>query len=359
MLHFNRTIKKIHLWLGISCGLIASISGLTGSLYVWQPELSSALNPKLLTVSEIDTISEETLLQTASYLMKRHKDSLIRINLPYREQQTVSLIFENGETHYHHPRTASYLGTKSVSIQFFEDLLNIHRTLGIPKIGKYIMGSSTIIFLLSILCTGIYIWWKAYGNNLKRGFIIKWKAKKKKLNYDLHKVLGASFFIPLALIAFSGAYFTYNSYYKAAFTLLDSPKRTQSNNSDIQPKFTELIRKPDSIYALRAIYFPSKNNKDFHFRYIQDRFIEPGFRRSKELKITKTDEVLSLTQFHTDLNSNKITAQFYPIHTGEIAGIYGRLLVFISGLVPITLYITGFKMYFLKRKKSLKTKRKN
>ncbi|MDX1365194.1 MAG: PepSY-associated TM helix domain-containing protein, partial [Arenibacter latericius] len=146
----------------------------------------------------------------------------------------------------------------------------------------------------------------------------------------------------LALIAFSGAYFTYNSYYKAAFTLLDSSKRTQSNNSDIQPKFTELIRKPDSIYTLRAIYFPCKNNKDFHFRYIQDRFIEPRFRRSKELKITKTDEVLSLTEFHTDLNSNKIAAQFYPVHTGEIPGIFGRLLVFISGLVPITLYITGF-----------------
>ncbi|WP_051254213.1 hypothetical protein [Arenibacter latericius] len=94
---------------------------------------ASAFTSNLSTVYRIVTTYEETLLQTASYLMKRHKDSLIRINLPYREQQTVSLIFENGETHYHHPRTASYLGTKSISIQFFEDLLNIHRTLDVPK----------------------------------------------------------------------------------------------------------------------------------------------------------------------------------------------------------------------------------
>ena len=340
--------------MGVSCGLVASISGLTGSLYVWQPEITAALNPKLLTVAHMDTISEGTLLRTASYLMEMHKDSLTRINLPYREQQTVSLIYENGETHYHHPRTATFLGAKSFSIQFFEDLLHIHRTLAIPKIGKYLMGGSTIIFLLLILGTGIYIWWKAYGDNLKKGFTIKWKGKKKKLNYDLHKVLGAGFFIPLALIAFSGAYFTYNSYYKAALTLLDSSKMAQDHNTAVQPKFTELIRKPDTTYALRAIYFPLESNGEFHFRYIQDRFIGPGLRRSKELKITKTDEVASLTEFHTDLTSERIAAQFYPVHTGEIAGIVGRIVVFISGLVPITLYITGFRMYFVKRKKQLK-----
>ncbi|MCM4166605.1 PepSY domain-containing protein [Arenibacter sp. H213] len=352
MLHFNRTIKNIHLWLGISCGLLASISGLTGSLYVWQPEITAALNPKLLTATQIDTISEGTLLRTASFLMEMHKDSLTRINLPYREQQTISLIYKNGETHYHHPQTATFLGTKSASIQFFEDLLNIHRTLAIPKIGKYIMGGSSIIFLLLILGTGIYIWWKAYGNNFKKGFNIKWKGKK--LNYDLHKVLGVGFFIPLAIIAFSGAYFTYNSYYKAALTLLDSSKLAQNQNTVIQPKFTELTRKPDTIYALRAIYFPKESNGEFHFRYIQDRFIEPGLRRSKELKLTETDEVSSLTQFHTDLTSNKIAAQFYPVHTGEIAGFFGRILVFISGLVPITLYITGFRIYFTRKEKQLK-----
>ncbi|WP_262495105.1 PepSY domain-containing protein, partial [Arenibacter sp. NBRC 103722] len=49
MITFNRFIRNLHLWLGLTCGLIASISGLTGSLYIWQPELSAMLNPELLT----------------------------------------------------------------------------------------------------------------------------------------------------------------------------------------------------------------------------------------------------------------------------------------------------------------------
>ncbi|WP_146032853.1 PepSY domain-containing protein, partial [Arenibacter sp. NBRC 103722] len=49
LITFNRIIRNLHLWLGLTCGLIASISGLTGSLYIWQPELSAMLNPELLT----------------------------------------------------------------------------------------------------------------------------------------------------------------------------------------------------------------------------------------------------------------------------------------------------------------------
>ncbi|WP_150451816.1 PepSY-associated TM helix domain-containing protein [Arenibacter lacus] len=354
MNHLNKTIRKIHLWLGISCGLLASFSGLTGALYVWQPEITAALNPRLLTVRQVDSLPEETLMQTASQLIKVHKDSLVRVNLPYREQQTISLLFNNGTTRYYHPKTTSFLGTKSASIHFFEQLLNVHRTLAIPIIGKYIMGGSTIIFLVIILGSGMFIWWKAYKSRLKKGFQIKWKGKKKRLNYDLHKVLGVYFLIPLILIALSGAYFTYPTYYKSVLSLLDGTKKAQNQQIESRYTFTQLFRIPDTTYALRAIYFPKDGTDSYHFRYIQGRFISPGLRKSKELKITEANQVISETSYELAPNSDKIALQFYPIHTGEIAGLAGRILVFISGLVPLILYITGIRMYWFKKKNRTK-----
>ncbi|NOS87863.1 MAG: PepSY domain-containing protein [Methylococcaceae bacterium] len=32
----------------------------------------------------------------------------------------------------------------------------------------------------------------------------------------------------------------------------------------------------------------------------------------------------------------------HPLHNGEIAGLFGRWVVFIGGLVPAILYVTGF-----------------
>ena len=73
--------------------------------------------------------------------------------------------------------------------------------------------------------------------------------------------------------------------------------------------------------------------------------------KKEDMKIDQKGTITSLTDFQTDSNSNRIAAQFYPIHIGEIGGVWGRILVFISGLIPITLFITGLKLYLLKTKR--------
>ena len=355
LITFNRFIRNLHLWLGLTCGLIASISGLTGSLYIWQPELSAMLNPELLTIEPIKPFDENNLYKTAYNLVEQHKDSLTKINLPYREQKTISLEYTNGETNYYHPISGSLLGKKSSSIEFFENLLNFHRTLGIPKIGKYITGSSTLLFFLLLLSSGAYLWWKTYRTNLIKGFKIKWTAKKKKLNYDLHKAIGASFFVPLMVIAFTGAYFTYNTYYKTALSIFNDSAKPKSVQNELKIGSTishkEYLLNPDKDYDLRTVILPKNKQEGYHFRYIQDRFLMEGLRKTKELKIDQKGSITSLTDFQTDPNSNRIAVQFYPVHIGEIGGLWGRILVFISGLIPITLFITGLKLYLLKTKR--------
>jgi uncharacterized iron-regulated membrane protein len=349
---FSKIVKKIHLYLGLSCGILASISGLTGSMYVWQPELSAALNPKLLTVDSIKTISEETLIETSLALYEKHKDTVSKIYLPYREQQTISIAYTNGKTLYYHPENGMVLGQKSASISFFEDLLNIHRTLGIPEIGKYVVGGSAILFFLFLLTSGLFLWWKKYKFNLNKGVKIKRKRNKKRFNYDVHKTLGILFLLPLHLMAFSGAYFTYANYYKKGLKLMDvfnentKPEKMIKTGSILD--IHHLLEKPDKQYSLRAIYFPKNPNEIYQFRYIKDRFIVPGLRKTKELKLDQNRKVINSTSFEKDPLSEKIASQMYPIHIGEITGLLGRILVFISGFIPIILFITGLRFYYFR-----------
>ena len=231
-------------------------------------------------------------------------------------------------------------------------MLKIHRSLGIPKIGKYIVGSSAIIFFLFLLTSGLFLWWKKYKSNFKKGIKIKWKRNRKRFNYDVHKSLGIFFSLPLAVMAFSGGYFTYNSYYKDGLKLIDGfignkqPEKKIEAGTGID--ILHLLETPDNQYALRAIYFPQDGNEVYQFRYIKNRFINPGLRKTRELKLDNNSNTIYSSSFNDDPVSEQIAAQFYPIHIGEMAGMLGRILVFISGFVPLILFITGLRFYYFR-----------
>lgn len=359
----NRTIRKIHLWLGLTCGLIASFSGLTGSLYVWQPEILAFLNPDLLQVEDFGNLDDRTIMEATASLVAIHGDSINSIYLPYREQRTISITFNNGTTRYFHPKTQATLGKKSASILFFENLLVLHRTLGIPTYGKYIVGTSAIIFFLFLLTSGIYIWATSYRNNLKEGFTVQWKGKRKKINFDLHKAFGAYFIVPLLIMALSGSYFTYNSYYRSALGLFDGKRNSTSLEAQLARAHGDSLRVEDQLlsgngtYALRAVHFPKDTADSYRFRYVKERFITSGLRRTKEVELDAKGRVKVVGDFRTDPNSNRMATQFYPIHIGEMAGTIGRIFVFVSGVVPLLLFLTGLNIY--RNKKRRKTGKKD
>lgn len=348
MKKFVKGIKFIHLWLGLTCGLLATISGITGALYVWQPEIVRAVDSKLLFVTDGKLPAEKVILSTAKKIVKEHKQ-LQKIFLPYREQQTISIIDKEGLTYYYHPEKAELLGAKTKTIIFFEDLLNIHRSLGIPNVGKYIVGTSSVIFFLFLLSSGVFLWWRTYSNKLKKGLYIKWKAKKKRLNYDIHKTVGILFFIPLSIIAFTGGYFTYHQLYKSGFSVLDTADKTSTKTGE---KFTMdmAFAETNNSYYLRAVYFPTNDNNNFKYRYVNHREMTSGLRKTKEITTNENNIITSFSDYNSDLLSEKITAQMYVFHLGEIAGFLGRFLIFLSGFVPLTLLITGLRFYLSGKK---------
>lgn len=341
--------KKIHLWIGLVSGLITSISGLSGALYLWQPELSAALNPSILKVANQQFFSEPTIHRTAYSLYETYRDSIDHLTLPFREQQTIQIAFKNGTSLFFHPQTKELLGEKTFSIRFFEGLLNFHRTLLIPHYGKYLMGGSTVLFFTLLLSSGLYLWWKRYHSNWKKGVSLSLR-KSKIFNYDWHKALGIVFFIPLLTIAITGAYFTFLPAYKSVFKLMDVPiTKTQALTALQTPTemFPEdLLRAPQMDgYKLRAVYFPKDSLSNYRFRYIHDREISAGLRKTKEIGIDPHHQVTLLSEYHQSTRSEKISAQMYPVHIGEIFGTLGRILVFISGLIPVILLITGYRIY--------------
>lgn len=50
-------------------------------------------------------------------------------------------------------------------------------------------------------------------------------------------------------------------------------------------------------------------------------------------------------------------AWLFPLHNGEAFGLIGRWIVFFAGLIPLVLYVTALRMWWIKRQAHQRQKR--
>ena len=56
-----------------------------------------------------------------------------------------------------------------------------------------------------------------------------------------------------------------------------------------------------------------------------------------------------------DKAGDKILNWLHPLHNGEVFGLTGRIIVFISGFVPLILFVTGLLRWQQKRRAKQRT----
>lgn len=60
-------------------------------------------------------------------------------------------------------------------------------------------------------------------------------------------------------------------------------------------------------------------------------------------------KVLRVHDWNRFTGGETFLAWLFPLHNGEAFGLTGRWIVFIAGFVPLLLYITALRMWWLKR----------
>jgi uncharacterized iron-regulated membrane protein len=198
--------------------------------------------------------------------------------------------------------------------------------------------------------------WPGWGN-LISGFRIKWKARAKRLNFDLHKAIGIISAFFLTAISFTG--FCWNFYaqtepliYAATF----SPKPVEAVSQVIPGKvtmsLTEILHKAETALPggkITYIGIPTEPKGVFHI-YKQ----LPGQKDkwSSEVNLDRyTGEVLKTVDATKSLSLGQtVLNSFTPIHYGTFGGILTRVFYVFVGLSPTILLITGFTMYRLRRR---------
>jgi uncharacterized iron-regulated membrane protein len=362
----RKSVRKIHLCLGLATGLVLSVVGITGSLYVFEPEISRSVTKEYHTRHEKSLFANDVAIATEiEKLTGRNIESL---QWPQRGRETyVFKLFDDERWHYFDQSTGQVIeGDDLYGNSFFSFILEIHTSLTLGDTGRYITGASSLIFALLMLTTGIYLWWPRVKGRLKSSFRIKWNASKKRFNYDLHNVTGFYFFLPLFLISLTGAYVTFPEQIQRVVDVLSfsepQPQNLWTRNAPNQAKGDKMLSVQEALTRMNQ-HFPDHHKRNLwmtndkqgtlSFAYQKYKEVHSGTDRRIFLKVSPyTGAVLEEHNYLKLTRGEAITNWALPVHYGEFGGLLTRILWFIAGFLPLLLTWTGVKIWLGRGRKA-------
>ena len=358
---FKQAILQVHLWLGLATGLIVFIVSITGCLYVFEKEIRDFTEQEYLyvPVQHKAFIGLATIIETYEKLAPKGKMGTIRITND-QPNATVS-IGNKKKMYYFNPYTGALV--KKTSADWLDTVEDLHRTLLLGDVGEFIMHWSVVIFVL-MLISGWILWFPSQMRLLRQSLTIKWKASFKRVNYDLHNVLGFYASWILIIIAMSGLYFAFDGVKAAgAFltgTKVSKPLRVKGDNAGpIVTGKTRAVRY-DQFFSSFNQQYPGANTVTISQRKDGDmrlRMVYParGIRQQNIFYFDPATARLKSYKLSKDYTTaDKLDATNYDIHTGQFLGLFGKIMAFIAALISASLPVTGLIIWLKKKKKSRK-----
>lgn len=369
---------EIHLWLGLISGIIVFIVSITGCFYAFEREIKDAIEPWRFVEQEnklfvppsvlIDTAAVYMPNYTPTGLTYANKNGAAAVGYSYMvdNKPNFSVVFMN-------PYSGKFIKKQHTmganEFDFFTFIINGHKSLWLPeKIGRPIVGIGTLLFIV-LLISGIVMWWPKRWNkaNLNKSFKIKWKASFKRVNYDLHNVLGFYSLILAFIIAVTGLVWSFQWFANTVY-YLTSGGDLMATHSHPHSNLKNIEFKPnDSIPAIdKAWYKVVTKEPDFQGMYITPTLYEED--DSYEIIAYQSDKTYYnrneyyFDQYTLELYRNKADryeeADFadqlymlnYDIHIGAVLGLTGKIIAFLISLICASLPITGFLVWWNKRK---------
>lgn len=368
----RKIILKIHLWLGLSTGLVVFIVSITGAMYCFAPELQQLTQPyRSVAIQNTRFLPASALIGIAEKQVPDKKAKRLYYGQP--NKAAYALFFDKDGYYYTvfmNPYDGTVLKTKNMRKDFYTIILYLHFTLLIPY-GQEIVGWSTLIFFVMIV-SGIILWWPRNKAAKKARFTIKWGTSPKRMNYDLHNVLGFYSSWILLFTVFTGLIWAFDGFAAAVY------KITGQKNSVIQQKIPVSNASQQNIMvadkAIDKVWYQLEHEMKDTYQAVELMVPQTDsaailVRANPSEKIFyKTDyryfDQYSGKEFegaygwgkYSDVKtlSDRIQRMNYDIHIGAVLGYPGRIAVFLAALVAASLPITGLLIWLGRRKKIAK-----
>ncbi|WP_312789314.1 PepSY-associated TM helix domain-containing protein [Sphingobacterium sp.] len=401
--------RNIHLYLSLVAGLIFFLECLTGCLLVFEDEITEFVHHDRFYVDQPQ--AERLPLNRLLPLIEQqltNREKIANLTVFASGNRTVEVKLQKGQQEKGHkagkdmngqeiagkdnrgekapteklkgPRNPGgdivyvdpYTGKLQERVDpqagtFFKTMLKLHQTLLLNNIGKTILGVSTFIVLV-ILLSGIILWWPKNINILKNRLKVKTSGSWKRINHDLHVVLGfyCSFFLLVFLVTSLPWSFKWANEALYSMTGSKPPTRERiqlaASDGKLRLNVEEMLQMakselPDAPYwrltlpegkCSDPVQVTSPNTRVLHRNGFDQIAIDPYVG-----KIVKID------RHELSPGGWQLRRYMKPVHTGSIGGLPTKILAFVVCLISASFPVTGFVLWMNRTRKGKKKKKMN
>ncbi|CAN5406800.1 PepSY domain-containing protein [soil metagenome] len=351
----KRLWRNIHLWLGIGLFVLLAPIALSGAVLVYHDDIGDFMRtPRCAAAPAAPT----DLALAASNARKAAGDGFVPmfIGIPDDARTPLTIALRGPAKPGERPvRLTAYIERGDARVQsvvntrdtFFGFMHVFHENLTIPfYYGRDIVGW-TGVAMLTLALTGLYLWWPRRGQ-WSRAFT--WR-RSPATSSNLHYLAGFWICFPLALLSLTGIYLAWPQQGRSVLSSM-APMTEQQRGGG--PSGGQVManpqRSPSEIFAVasarpqsevEAIFYPNPQGA-WRVRLREDGKAEP-------VTITINDRSGAVTTVEP-LPGDRAASWIRWLHEGSHAGEIWRLVVFITGIMPALLGVTGILIWLRQRR---------
>lgn len=343
---------QAHKWLGLALAVLVIPISLTGSALVWHDWLDEALNPERKV--EAEATRPPGFYAEAARRNLAEGETLLSLTLPEGAGPVLATAARADQPRGGRPvRTVLYLHPadgrlldRTASNQGAVHVMHVlHGSLMVPGVGRQIVGWIGVAMLLSAL-SGLWLWWPLNGR-LSRAF--GWK-RSPDLSGRLHHQGGFWIAIPLAVLSFTGAWISFPAFFGPLAGDPPGPSAAERMRRmgaapveapRLGPDQAVELAAPLRTGDLRVLTWPTAPDTKWKLSYA---------REGGPAEVIVDDRTSAVTP--PKLPQPETTARLMRrVHDGTGTGPVWQLIIFLGGIIPAALAVTGILMWSNRRRR--------
>ncbi len=354
---------KVHLWVGLALCIPLVIIGLTGSVLVFEDELQGATAGRAAASGAARPVGEIVAAARAAvpvgyipatYVAPAEAGAMASVRLlpPQRDASGFDAIRVRVN-----PVTLAATVDRQDGV--LRQIFFLHSTLLLKnRVGRQLVGWLGVA-MLAMGTSGLINWWPRRGQ-WGSAFAVSRRAQGFRLHRELHGATGIWALLVFLTVSFAGVYLAFPETVRGIVDLVLPSRDLRAQAAAV--RVSEIAgAEPidvDAAIALASadlpgarasfVFLPARPDRPFRvavLRSDQDRRA-PAITVIVDQWSRRVIETFDPRQFTI---GERVLAWQHAVHAGQALGWVWKILVFLSGLLPLLFALTGTTMWWLKR----------
>lgn len=338
---------QVHKWIGLILAILIIPLSVTGAALVWDHALDRALNPVRYATSGTETLDAQRYVAAAREILAP-EERIVSLTLPDEDGGPVIVAAAKPGTRqalqgpparttvWLDPPTARVLDYGNSGTGLIRTMHMIHGTMLIPGIGRQVVGWIGVAMLLSSV-SGLWLWWPTVGR-WARG--LRWK-RHRNTDTNLHHLLGFWIALPLFVLSLTGAWISFPKFFGGGPNTMGmrpgAPRPV--------PLATPALSVDAALAAAQTAKLPNAVSK---IEWPTDR--KPVWKMSYDGTQASVGVADASGAAKVEPARPEDTARLMRrIHDGTRMGLVWQIVIFLGGLLPAILAVTGIIMWWRAR----------